>query len=692
MAKRKPKPSDSHRQTEDEKLIRSIQKWASKAITGDQHNRDQVSTSKRFLNGEHWLASDKAMRVNRPCPVIDRINPAIDQAVGDQRQNMPSLKVRPVDSGANAEWAQIKEGKIRHITSQLSARIALNKASEHQFQGGIGYIRVMTEYADDDLTGRPFEQKISVVPIYNELSVLWDTGSQQWDRMDSTRMLIYAKMSKSDYIDEYGHEPTTLEVQGDSSFLWRDEDAVVVAEYYVKEFSPKTIYALKTGEGTEDGGLPDEMYDLDPSTDKPKSRIVNSYKIYCYKVDGAEILDKKLWPSKYWPIVPVWGKEINVDGKTYVRGITKFAMEPNRMYDYYSAAAIEGFALTGKARTRVTPEMIKGHENQWNNRNLRMDPYELVNAVDPKNPGNIQWPQEVAPPQASAAVLQGLAQSADDIRTTTGRHLASLGGQGNEISGIAIHKRQTEGDVGDFAYTDNFNLAFCRVGEIILDLIPVILDTNRKIRTLAEDGINTKEIEINKPGNQAEAGDQPLSENSLFNDMKQGKYEVVVDTGPSYTTEREEAAEFYTAVFQSAPELRPIIGDLMMKNQDIAQSQLVSDRLKALMVHSGNAYLLPIEEIQALTKKFPFLQLKPQMNPALMAKIQESQSKALLNKMNAMKSGVQADNLKQEHIIDILTTLQEAADKVVEQEQARIMQQQQTGQGQAPVNPQGGMM
>ena len=671
MAKRKP--SEEKRK---EDLVASIRKWAGKAITADQHNREHISEAKRFLNGEHWHKAEKDRRRNRPCLVIDRVNPAIDQAVGDQRQNMPSLKVRPTDPKAKVEWAQIKEGKIRHITSQLNAKMAINKAAEHQFQGGIGYLRVVTKYAGDDT----FEQTISVDPVYNELGVLWDSTAQAWDRMDGNRCMVYEKISKDSYKEQYGKDPVSLDIEGDNSFIWRDQDAVIVAEYFVKEFTEKTLYALTDGTTTNDGDMLIENYELDKDG-KPKQRKVNSYKIYRYKLDGAEIIeDKQEWPSKYWPVVPVNGKEISVDGKVYRRGITKTAMDPQRMYDYYASSAAESFALAPKAPIFATPEMIAGHLDQWNNINSRMDPYVLINAIDPSDPTKIQWPQRLEPIQASSAIIHGLAQSADDIRTTTGRQLASLGAASNETSGVAIQKRQTEGDVGDFAYTDNLDIAFCRVGEIILDLFPTIYDTKRTIRTLGEDGITTAEETINDPKNIAEAGEEPLSERGLANDMAQGNYEVIVDVGPSYTTQRQEAAALYGTIVQAMPQLLGTIGDIFLRNQDVPQSQLVADRLKAEMMRGGKAYLLTQEEIQNLVKTFPMLAQPPNplANPMVAAKVKESQAKAMKLEMESLKLRLQAGQLKDEHIFEMLSKLNEIGQKVM----MEGMQQGQSGQGQ----------
>jgi hypothetical protein len=54
----------------------------------------------------------------------------------------------------------------------------------------------------------------------------------------------------------------------------------------------------------------------------------------------------------------------------------------------------------------------------------------------------------------------------------------------------------------------------------------------------------------------------------IENDVTVGAYDVVLETGPSYTTKREEAKDSMREFIQSAPETAPIIMDLYAKSQD----------------------------------------------------------------------------------------------------------------------------
>ena len=62
-----------------------------------------------------WDESATEKRKDRPRYTINRVAGAIDQLVGDRRQNRTDIKVRPVSGGADVELAKIYNGLIRNI-------------------------------------------------------------------------------------------------------------------------------------------------------------------------------------------------------------------------------------------------------------------------------------------------------------------------------------------------------------------------------------------------------------------------------------------------------------------------------------------------------------------------------------------------------------------------------------------------
>jgi hypothetical protein len=66
------------------------------------------------------------------------------------------------------------------------------------------------------------------------------------------------------------------------------------------------------------------------------------------------------------------------------------------------------------------------------------------------------------------------------------------------------------------------------------------------------------------------------------NDVTIGAYDVVLETGPSYSTKRQEAKENMVEFIRSAPETAPVVMDLVAKAQDWPMADEFAKRLEAV--------------------------------------------------------------------------------------------------------------
>ena len=64
---------------------------------------------------------------------------------------------------------------------------------------------------------------------------------------------------------------------------------------------------------------------------------------------GAEVLEKTEWPGKFIPLIPVYGDEVNVEGKRHLFSLVHFGTDSQREYNYHRSAATEMVALAPKA-------------------------------------------------------------------------------------------------------------------------------------------------------------------------------------------------------------------------------------------------------------------------------------------------------------------------------------------------------
>jgi hypothetical protein len=319
-----------------------------------------------------------------------------------------------------------------------------------------------------------------------------------------------------------------------------------------------------------------------------KQRKVKSHKVTMYKMNGAEILEgPKEWAGKHIPLIPVFGKVSVIEDKTYVRGLTRFAKDPQRIYNYSTSASIEAVALSPKDPLWETPKMRAGHEAERNNFNVKNQPFMTYNA-DPTAPGA---PQRTGAPQIQQALIQQTQQAMLDIHATTGLEPASMGNSPELKSGKAIQAQQAMGDRGSFIFQDNLSKSIQYTGDILVDLIPKIYDTTRMVRILGLDGkseivnINAEDLDdFNQP-----VVDEQTGETVIVNDLSKGKYDVVTETGPAFNTLRQESSQQLIDLMTGSPVFEQLAIDLVAKNLNILDGEELAKRARKMMITNGVA-------------------------------------------------------------------------------------------------------
>lgn len=551
----------------DTKILKEVQDRLRKASDEDGQNKALALDDLEFvgLEGAQWPTDVRTAREDegRPCLTINKMPSFIDQVVGDQRMNRPSIKVIPVDSKGDVEIARILSGWVKHVQQVSKSDIAIDHAFEHAVTCGYGAIRVVTRYIDETST----DQSAFIEKIENALAIYWGKHLEH-DCSDAKYCIIITDLERDDFKEKYNKIPVEFNT-ANSQYVegWNTKDTIRVAEYFVKEITKKTIYVLK-----------DErvVYDLEPG-DKENvvtKRVVEKVKIMHYLVSGNEVLEKNEWAGKkYIPIIPIWGKEINIGGRKRIRGLIRNAKDSQRMFNYWNSLDTEVATLQPKVPFLVTPKQISGHEAQWNDSHKKNFPYLLVN-FDEKAPG---WPKREAPPAASSAMVERITSTDQEMRDTVGLQKASLGMQSNERSGKAIVERKKEGDVGTFAFIDNLSRSVEHLGRVLIDVAPGILDTDRLIRLGLADG-KQEFIRVNE-----EQVTEGSAVNKILNDLSVGTYDIVVTTGASIPTQRSEARQSMQEFIQYYPAAAPLIGDLYAKSMDWPGAEEVSERLEFLL-------------------------------------------------------------------------------------------------------------
>ena len=516
----------------------------------------------------------------RPCLTINKLPQHVHQVTNEQRQNRPGIKVIPANDAAEEDMAEVYNGVIRHIEYISDADVAFDTACENQVTFGEGYIRILTEYCDDDT----FDQDIKIGRIRNSFSVYMDPLIQDPTGADARWCFITEDLTKKEYERLYPDSAPistlmSLGVGDQSISQWINEDTVRIAEYFYYETKRETLN-LYPGNQTAFQGTPEDRQ-LRAMFGKPlRSRESDRKKVKWLKINGYEVLEEREWAGKYIPVVRVVGNEFEVDGRIYISGLVRNAKDPQRMYNYWVSQEAEMLALAPKAPFIGYGGQFEGYETQWKTANTNNWPYLEVNPDVTDGQGNmLPLPQRAQPPMASSGLLQAKAGAADDIKSATGQYNAALGMTSNERSGKAILARQKESDTGTYHFVDNLARAIRHVGRQLVDLIPKIYDTERIARIIGENGeSDTVKFNPMQPEAVKRIVDQSGNVIDKIYNPSVGKYDVRVITGPGYATKRQESLEAMAQLLQGNPQLWQVAGDLFVKNMDWPGAQEMAKR------------------------------------------------------------------------------------------------------------------
>ena len=532
-------------------------------IDAKREERELMRDDQKFAAGEQWpeMIAKAREAQGRPIQTINRLPAFIDQIVGDARQNKPSIKVHAGEDG-DEDIAAIYDGLIRAIQNESNADFAYDTAVEHTATFGFGAWRIKTDYESED----SFNQIICIERITDPLSVYFDKNSVLPDYSDARHVTVRVKITKDDYKARWPKKEEADYNFDDFTSDWViDKDQVIVAEHWYKVDEKATLYAVEDFEGNTQVTLekPPIGYNV------VNQRETTITKIKMCMISGAGILEESDWAGKYLPIVGVNGKEDLVDGKRTLRGLVRFAKDPQRMYNYWRTIDTEQKALAPKAPVLVTAKQIEGYEQHWQESLTTNMPYLIVNDVP-----SASMPQRINAGIVDKGANEAALMCVDEMKSTTGIFSASLGEQDNEKSGRAILAQQRKGDTANFAYIDNIARAIKWTGKIIIDLIPKIYDAARVVAVMGADG--EKKLErINQVVMQK--GQPKLL------DLSVGKYDLVVTQGASYATKRIEALNSMVEIARVNPAIMQIAGDLIVKAMDWDGTNEIAERLKKML-------------------------------------------------------------------------------------------------------------
>src|SRR6516162_5892748 len=185
-------------------------------------------------NGYQW---PNAIRRNRdveekPCLTINKARQHALQIINDAKKNKPAIKLMATGNGATKESADCLSSLVRYIEYHSKASVAYDTATEFQVTGGIGYLRVATDYTDDN----NFDQDIYIRRVSDPLTIFLDPAAKELDKSDMRYAFVFDDIPLDEFeqmYPEYKDYFVTAAALGNEQD-WVQHEKVRVAEYFRK--------------------------------------------------------------------------------------------------------------------------------------------------------------------------------------------------------------------------------------------------------------------------------------------------------------------------------------------------------------------------------------------------------------------------------------------------------------------------
>lgn len=586
---------------EDEALHRQALRRFGEAQSRWSANNEEALDDIRFYGGKQWDPAVETERENsdRPCLTVNMLPQFVFQVTNEQRQNKPSIKVRPFDSKADPKTAEKLQGLVKHVEYNSGADVAYDSAFQDAVISGMGFLRVRTDYCNEE----SFDQDAFIERIQNRFSVY--TGpAKKFDFSDMRWCFVVEDMTREEFRESWPDAAVVdwseAQAGDDASKEWWGENTVRVAEYWVVKEEPAELLELEyVGApippqvvGVNPDGSPALKESPQPEPivkmfrdELPAGKVPKGYrvrrkrkshrrKVCWYKLSGSEVLEKGEWAGRWIPIIPVLGIELHVEGDTRYYGLVRNAKDPQRMYNYWWTAETEMIALAPRVPWIGAEGQISGSADpgSWEKAATENIPYL---EYKPVTVDGVLAPPPQRQPFAGppAGVVNARLSAREDMKAATGIYSAGLGDKGPEKSGIAIQSRKVESDTATFHYIDNLGRSLRHVGRILVDLFRHIYDTPRVGRILGE-GDKEELVLFNQRYLDPSTGE------TVMYDLSVGEYDVVVTMGPAYTTLREEGAARMVELAGGNPKVLDVGGDVIFGMMDGPGMETLAKRWK----------------------------------------------------------------------------------------------------------------
>ena len=572
-----------------------------KIQTALRDERLQCLQDRRFYSiaGAQWEGPLWYQYENKPRMEVNKIALAVQRIFSEYRNNRITVDFIAKDGSSNKTLADICDKLYRADEQDSCAEEAYDNAFEEAVGGGFGAWRLRAEYEDEEDPDNEY-QRIRIEPIFDaDSSVYFDLNAKRQDKSDAKYCFVLTSMTRESYMREWGDDPATWpKIVHQYEFDWQTPDVVFVAEFYRIEDTKETLRIFQAIDGSEERYLDSELDEETLATlnavgtVEVRQRKVKRKRVRKYIMSGGRVLDDAGYiAGKCIPVVPCYGKRWFIDNIERCSGHVRLAKDAQRLKNMQLSKLAEISALSSVEKPILTPEQVAGHQIMWTEDNIKNYPYLLINPITGADGstqvgGPVAYTKSAAVPPALAGLLQITEQ---DIRDVLGNQE-----QGDKIvsniSGTAVEMVQQRLDMQSYIYMSNMAKAIRRCGEVWLSMAKELyVDPKRKMKGIGPQN-QIEMVELMKPviGEEGEL--------RYEGDLSTAQFDVAVDVGPSFRSQREAIVRSLTnlvAVTQD-PQTQSVLQAMIIMNMEGEGLQDAREFFRKKLVEIG--VLKPNEE------------------------------------------------------------------------------------------------
>lgn len=563
--------------------------------------RDKCNEELRFfmVAGGQWEGFLDNTYANRIKMEIDQVSEYLYRTYGRWTSDRKLPTFSPESDESTDDDAALLENLMRRDLRRNNGTQAIDQAVFEAFACGQGAFKVGTEYEDDEDEDSE-DQVISLAPLANAYStVIWDSSATRADKADAKRCTVIESYSEEAFKEKWPDanlesikRPATRD-----KFNWHQSKRYYVAcRYHVERvkkefhfyFDPLTDDTIKL-ESTEK----DDIAELKRGGYKLlRSKKVNRRRIFKTVFSGTQILEGKTpIAGKHLPVIPVYGYRAFVDGQEQCHGLARKRMDSQRLLNSVVSLASEAAARGPEDKPIYDPLQMANSavKASWAG-DRHQKPYMLAESLRDNN-GNVTHagPVGVDPGATLSQASQSLMSLTLDVinRGTGGAPQDVLD---TDSSGKAINAVLERVDMNVEPIFDNINQSIQQFGRVYQSMAADGIYTSRagrKTKAVDRDGKSSIVTLMQMRGRGGKF--------DYINDLSKGRFEVVVDSGPGYKSQKEQTVEQLKEIRDSIAQTNPqdpllsiltykIIHELPVNNMDEVKEYVRKEMLKSGLV------------------------------------------------------------------------------------------------------------